>query len=334
MKNRLILAVAAFALLAGAIVYLRPSLPEAPIVPPQPQPEAPAAASPDASTSGSDSPLDIDRMMSHLGVLAHDSMAGRGTGTAGAAGARRFLLGELRALGVEPVGPDFEHTFSYGGGDAGVNLVARIPGAATRPGVLVLTAHYDHLGSPDGVVFNGADDNASGTVALLELARVLVDDPLDHSLVLAFLDAEEVGLQGARAFVANETVPLEEIHLNVNLDMVSRSAGTLWASGAHHTPELRPILEEVARAAPTTLRLGHDRPDAPEGDDWTQSSDHGPFHEAGIPFVYFGVEDHADYHQPTDDVDNVVPTEYLSSAETILLALRALDAALPPPPTR
>jgi hypothetical protein len=78
-----------------------------------------------------------------------------------------------------------------------------------------------------------------------------------------------------------------------------------------------------------TLRLGHDRPDAPEGDDWTNSSDHAPFHQAGIPFVYFGVEDHDDYHRPTDDFERVDPGEFTAAVRTILMAIRALDAALP-----
>src|SRR5690606_8288364 len=105
--------------------------------------------------------------------------------------------------------------------------------------------------------------------------------------------------------------------------------GLLWAGGASHTPALRPILERVAARAPVTLRLGHDRPGAPEGDDWTQLSDHAAFHGRGIPFVYFGVEDHPDYHRPTDDVERIVPEEFVAAVQTILIGLRELDGALP-----
>ena len=115
------------------------------------------------------------------------------------------------------------------------------------------------------------------------------------------------------------------------VDMISRSGGVLWAAGAYHTPALRPVLEAVAASAPLTLRLGHDQPSAPEGDDWTTSSDHGPFHEAGIPFVYFGVEDHPDYHRSTDDIERIVPSEFEASVTTVYAAIRALDAALPLP---
>ena len=273
---------------------------------------------------------DSTRLLHDLSVLAHDSMEGRAPGTAGSDRARAFLIHELEAAGIAPVGTEYERPFTWGDGDArgGINIVGRIRGREDAS-VIVLTAHFDHNGIRDGEIFNGADDNASGTVAALEIARLVAQAPLRSTLLLAFLDAEEAGLRGARAFVAEPPIPLDAISLDINLDMVSRSGGLLWASGAHHTPALRPILERVSAGAPVTLRLGHDRPDAPEGDDWTGASDHGPFHAAGIPFVYFGVEDHTDYHRPTDDFENVNAGEFVNSVRTILTALWALDAALP-----
>lgn len=295
---------------------------------------------PSAAAAG----IDSVRLMRDLGALAHDSMAGRGTGTPGAAMARALIVRELTAAGVEPAAGAWEHPFTWGeDGRPGVNVIGRIPGTGGPPAagapdpdaragsatLIVLTAHYDHLGVREGELYNGTDDNASGVAAALEIARIVAEAPLASTLVLALFDAEEVGLQGARAFVAEPPVPLPEATLVVNLDMVARSDGVLWAAGAHHAPALRPILERVAADAPTTLRLGHDRPNAPEGDDWTSASDHGPFHEAGIPFVYFGVEDHPDYHRPTDDVGLVDPGAFVASVRTIHMALRALDAALP-----
>jgi len=266
--------------------------------------------------------------MRDLGVLAHDSMEGRAAGGPGGARARAFLERELAASGVAPAAPRFAHPFEWTQGH-GVNLIGIVPGRTGAEPVIVLTAHYDHVGVRDGQVYNGADDNASGAVALLEIARRIAAEPLEHTLVVALLDAEEVGSRGAAAFVAAPPVPIERVALNVNLDMVARTGGVLWAAGAHHTPALRPILESVAARAPLTLRLGHDRPGAPEGDDWTNQSDHGEFHALGIPYVYFGVEDHPDYHRPTDDVERVDPGEYVAAVRTILLGLRALDTALP-----
>jgi Zn-dependent M28 family amino/carboxypeptidase len=145
------------------------------------------------------------------------------------------------------------------------------------------------------------------------------------SVVVALFDAEEMGLRGARAFVRGPAVPGEAIALNVNLDMVSHSAsGELWVAGTHHSPALRPVLDSVARTAPVTVRFGHDTPDLPAAQNWTTQSDHGAFHAAGIPFVYFGVEDHADYHQPTDDPETITPGFFVRAIATILEAVRRL----------
>jgi len=275
-------------------------------------------------------PVDSARLLADVAVLAHDSMEGRETGTPGSARTQTFLTSALREAGARPFGSGLAQPFASARG-SGVNLVGAVPGRSDANEVIVLTAHYDHLGVRDGQIYNGADDNASGVGAVLEITRLIAAEPMAHTLVVALLDAEEMGARGARAFVAASPVPVERIALNVNLDMVSRTDGLLWAGGASHTPALRPVLERVASRAPVELRLGHDRPGAPEGDDWTQLSDHVAFHERGIPFVYFGVEDHADYHRPTDDVERIDPAAYVAAVRTILAALRELDDALPLP---
>ena len=271
--------------------------------------------------------LDSVRLLHDLSILSADSMEGRAPGTRGGQRARTYLSRALADAGAEPLGGSYAHPFDWNGG-RGENLVAIVPGAL-REAFIVLTAHFDHRGVREGQIFNGADDNASGVAAVLEVVRRTVESPLRHTLVVALLDAEESGLRGAHAFVDDPPVPLGAIRLNVNLDMVARTDGLLWASGAHHTPALRPVLERVASDAPLTLKLGHDSPGAPEGADWTNASDHGPFHAAGIPFVYFGVEDHPDYHRPTDDFERIDPGEYVNAVRTILSALRTLDGALP-----
>jgi len=101
----------------------------------------------------------------------------------------------------------------------------------------------------------------------------------------------------------------------------------LYAAGAFHRPFLEPMLNAVAAEAPVSLKLGHDDP-ALGSDDWTQQSDHGPFHEAGIPFVYFGVEDHEDYHQPSDDFETVPQDFFLRAIETVVMATETFDAEL------
>lgn len=261
-------------------------------------------------------------MVDALHVLAADSMEGRQTGTPGNARARRFLLAQLRSIGVTPLVPGYEHHFDFtsrqGAALKGVNLLGVVRGTVEPERYIVVTAHFDHLGMRDGEIYNGADDNASGTAAVLEFARRLQAAPPRHSVILALFDAEEMGLRGAAAFVDAPPVPRESIVMNINMDMVSRSEeGLLWAVGTSHYPQLKPIVEAVAAQAPVTLRMGHDTPSDTPGYDWTFSSDHGPFHRAGIPFLYFGVEDHAGYHQPSDIAGDITPEFYINAVETV-----------------
>lgn len=278
--------------------------------------------------------VDTAQIMVDLRVLAADSMEGRAAGSEGGARARRFLRGEFEALGLQHYGDGFEHRFRFernGEAVQAVNLIGYVAGREATGPVIVVTAHYDHVGVQNGEIYNGADDNASGVAALLALGRHLRENPPTHTILLAALDAEEMGLRGAGAFLEAPPIPLERIALNVNFDMVSRGdRGELYAVGTHHYPQLRPVLEEVARDAPITLLLGHDSPDLPPGEDWTMMSDHAAFHRAGIPFVYFGVEDHPDYHRPSDTADRVDPAFFAGSVATIIAAVERLDAALGP----
>ncbi|HUG28331.1 MAG TPA: M20/M25/M40 family metallo-hydrolase [Gemmatimonadales bacterium] len=270
-------------------------------------------------------------MVDALYVLAADSMEGRQTGTPGNERARRFLLAQLRGIGVAPLGGSFEHPFDFttrqGAAMQGINLLAVVRGTVEPERYIVLSAHFDHVGVRDGEIYNGADDNASGTAAVLEIARRLRAAPPRHSVILALFDAEEMGLRGAAAFVESPPVPRESIMLNLNMDMVSRSEeGLLWAVGTSHYPQLKPVIEAVAAQAPVTLRMGHDTVSDTPGYDWTFSSDHGPFHRAGIPFLYFGVEDHEGYHKPSDDAEAITPEFYLNAVETVWRVFRMVDS--------
>jgi Zn-dependent M28 family amino/carboxypeptidase len=298
-----------------------------------PPPAAGGPGYPAPSAAASAETLDVERMLEDLSVLAADSMEGRRTGTEGNAMARRYLEGRFAEIGLRAFGDGYRQSFDFtnrqGEELVGHNLIGHIRGTRHPERYLVLTAHYDHLGIRNGQIYNGADDNASGTAGILAIAEWLTRHPPEHSVIIAALDAEEMGLAGARAFVASPPVPLASMALNVNLDMVSRNEhNELYAAGTYHYPFLRPPLERVAVYAPVTLRFGHDSPDLPRGEDWTMQSDHGAFHEVGIPFVYFGVEDHPDYHRPTDTVENIDPDFYGRAVQTILEAVRVLDAHL------
>lgn len=277
--------------------------------------------------------IDGAHLVEDLSVLANDSMEGRRTGTPGSARARRFILDEIESLSLPAPAAGRTQEFDLRGvggapGAEGTNVMAVVPGSELPGRYIVVSAHYDHLGIRNGEIYNGADDNASGSAALLVLAEYFSEHRPHHSLLFTWFDAEEEGLLGSRAFLADPPVPLDSIVLDVNLDMVSRSASSqLYAAGPHHYPFLQPLVDEVAGRSHIELLTGHDSPGLPPGDDWTDASDHGPFHRAGIPFLYFGVEDHPGYHRPTDTFENVTLDFYVEAVRTIADFVRVADGA-------
>ena len=286
-----------------------------------------------AQTAPSSKVIDAARLLADIKTLAADEMEGRGVGTPGGAKARAYVAERFKEAGLEPFGGTFLQPFEYTNRRnekiAGTNVVGVIKGRKNPERFIVVTAHYDHVGARNGVVFNGADDNASGTAALFALARYFKKNRPAHSIVFAALDSEEAGLEGAKKFVAAPPVKIERIVLNVNMDMISRSErGELYAVGTSHYPFLKSYLVAAAAKAPVKLLFGHEPPASTGQDDWTSQSDHAAFHAAGIPFIYFGVEDHPDYHRPTDDFEKIDQAFYVRSVETILDALKRFDAAL------
>lgn len=277
--------------------------------------------------------INAEQLLADARTLADDRMQGREAGTEGGAKARAYLLGRLKETGIKPLsGDSFEQPFDFktraGEARRGVNLVGHVKGRDESGKLIVVTAHYDHLGVRGGQIYNGADDNASGTAALLAMAAHFNREQPRHTIVFAALDAEEHGLQGAAALVKRMSEEKRVVALNVNMDMVGHGEkGELYAAGTYHTPALKPLLEGVAKGAPVKLLLGHDRPEQGQ-DDWTRQSDHYQFHRAGIPFIYFGVEDHKDYHKPTDTFSTLTQDFFVRAAETILEAVRTFDENL------
>ena len=275
--------------------------------------------------------LDSVRLLADLSALAADSMEGRRIGTPGGARARAYLLRAIARIGLphlrdSPEMP-FVATARTGAGVAGVNLAGVVRGTVHPNRYLVVSAHYDHLGIRAGETFNGADDNASGTAAVLALAAWSMAHPPQNSILFVWFDGEESGELGANAFLEHPPVPLEQIAADVNLDMVGRNAlGELYAAGATPWPVMRPLLAGLAGVALVALRQGHDSGTGQAN--WIHQSDQGPFNDRGIPFVYFGVEDHPDYHKATDDVERIEPGFYYRSARTIAEFVRRLDGSL------
>lgn len=277
--------------------------------------------------------IDSTQLLGDVQYLSSDELEGRRTGEPGNILAQNYIEERFRSLNLQMVGDSYRHLFDFTNNrtdeefvDA-VNLIGYVQGSSNENRFIVVTAHYDHLGMSDGEIFNGADDNASGTGGLLAAARYFsTNTPQNNILFIAF-DAEEQGLSGARVFVGNPAIPLDQIAVNVNMDMISTNfEDEIYAVGTAHYPFLKPLIEESVTDAAITVSYGYDTDEWPQN--WTLSSDHGPFHQQGIPFVYFGVVDHAHYHQPTDTFESINPDFYLKAVETIIGVIKNLDGNL------
>lgn len=274
--------------------------------------------------------VDAAQIFHDVETLAADDMEGRLAGSPGGEKARAYVLGRLKEAGVAPLSGGFERPFTFAsrtqGERKGANLVGVIRGSRDPDRYIVLTAHYDHIGVRNGQVFNGADDNASGVAALLAVAAHFSKTKPEHSLLIAALDAEEAGLQGARALMRDPPVPVSAMIVDVNMDMVGRDPNNkLFATGVYHYPFLKPYLEKSAQP-PVVLAFGHDVPGQEE--DWTRDSDHYVFHEAGIPWIYFGVEDFDQHHKATDDSATIGRTFLAGAAATVIAAVHEFDSHL------
>jgi len=267
-------------------------------------------------------------LLKDVEILSSDAYEGRKTGTKGAVMARKYLTDRLKEIGLKPYPTQlsYEQAFEIKGRDGaeaiqGINLVAFIPGKSDN--VIVISAHYDHIGIIKNEIYNGADDNASGVAGLLQFAKYFSKNKPNNSLIFAIFDGEEMGLQGAKAFLANSPVSLEKIKLNINMDMISHNdKGELYAVGTFKYPELKPYF--ITTNPNIKVLFGHDDPKLGK-EDWTNQSDQGAFNAKNIPFLYFGVEDHKDYHKATDEYQNINKAFFIDAANAIQEVIINID---------
>ncbi|UKT62310.1 M28 family peptidase [Pedobacter mucosus] len=266
------------------------------------------------------------QLLKDVEVLSSDTYQGRKTGTKGAEMARAYIIQRFQKLGLKSypqhVNYAQEFKFKARGTDVnGTNVIGYIPGKSAS--VIVVSAHYDHLGIIKDDVFNGADDNASGTAGLMKIAAYFAKNKPNNTIIFASFDAEEMGLQGAKAFVSNPPVPINTISVDLNMDMISHSdKGELYVCGTFKYPALKKYIDTTK----TNIKviLGHDDPKLGH-DDWTNQSDQGAFNAKNIPFLYFGVEDHKDYHKASDEYATITKQFFSNAANTVLEVVKSVD---------
>lgn len=271
-------------------------------------------------------------------VLSSDEFEGREAGTAGARKAQEYIATRFRAIGLKAFTTDYRQVFTrrqrsllhqilfgkerIAPSDA-ANVIGYVRGTRYPDDYIIVSAHFDHLGKRGDKIYHGADDNASGTAALLAIAKYFSANPPEHSMIFAAFDAEEKGLQGSRAFVASPPVKSDSILLDVNMDMIGRNIrNEIFVSGTYQEPELRAYVTPLRSMTPLMLLMGHDhpRPIWDTENDWTFQSDQGAFMEADIPALYVGVDSTKDYHKPTDTFDKI-DQKFLGSAAELVTAL-------------
>ena len=221
----------------------------------------------------------------HVLYLSSAECAGRETGTEGEKKAAAYIEAAFRAAGLEVRLQEFQ-----GHGTTGRNVIGIARGASAE--AVVVGAHYDHLGEAKGGWHAGADDNASGTAVLIELARRLGRRPAGRTVVLAAFSGEEMGILGSRAYVREPAVALEKTVAMVNLDMVGRLRESLVVFGADSGDLFKRFLED------SPVKIAYNR-------DPIGPSDHTAFYLKGVPAVHLFTGAHADYHKPSDTAEKV-----------------------------
>jgi hypothetical protein len=283
--------------------------------------------------------ITAEDLKKHLYIIAADSMEGRETGSAGQKKAGRYLISQYQKNEVsfpkgatsyyQPI-PAAYLNKKYGGnlGDS-ENIWAFIEGSEKPNEIVVVSAHYDHVGTKDGEVYNGADDDGSGTVALLELAQAFqIAKKEGHgpkrSILFLHVTGEEHGLHGSRFYSENPLFPLENTVADVNIDMIGRrdeihpnTNNYVYIIGANRLSSDLDFVCAIMNQKYVNLDLDYRFNDPKDPNHFYERSDHYNFAKHGIPAVFFFNGVHADYHKKTDEPDKI---EYDALAKRAQLA--------------
>jgi hypothetical protein len=191
------------------------------------------------------------------------------------------------------------------------NVLGYIEGTDLKEEIIVLSAHFDHLGMHDNTIYRGADDNGSGTASLLELARVLMEMkqagfPLRRSILIMPLNAEEKGLLGAAHFVTDPVFPLNRIVTDLNIDMIGRiddrhsDSNYVYLIGSNRLSDSLHVISEKANQTYTNLSLDYTFNHPQDPNRFYYRSDHYHFAKNNIPVIFYFSGIHVDYHKPGD----------------------------------
>ena len=280
---------------------------------------------------------DLER---HLNILASDSLEGRETGKKGQKMAADYIANHFREIGIPPYKKDtYYQKFKVKSGRhvckcedcdvgfvkqlfgkkrriKGENVLGYIEGGDLKNELIVITAHYDHLGKHDSLVFNGADDDGSGTVAALEIAEAFIlakkaGKGPRRSVLIMPVSGEEKGLLGSKYYTDNPIFPLKNTVANLNIDMIGRlddwhdTANYVYLIGADRlSQELHDISERVNKEY-IGLNLDYKFNEEDDPNRYYYRSDHYNFAKNNIPVIFYFNGVHEDYHKVSDTVEKI-----------------------------
>jgi len=246
-----------------------------------------------------------DSLRSRVEYLASPSLHGRAAGSGDDEIVAQYIDGELTRAALVPDEQETSRTQTFlcdAGRGFSYNVIARLPGTVYPDQIVIVGAHHDHLPPSLGVWFPGADDNASGSALLLEVAQALaLQGPQARTVIFAAFGAEEYDLVGSTAWIQKRFTAQRRPTVMLNADMVGHVAtGGLQARGLDPNGALAHAIEVIAKrnglSSSAALVLT---------EDCGCGSDHMPFHDIGVPVAFFHTGLHADYHEPTDTPDTL-----------------------------
>jgi len=276
--------------------------------------------------------ITANNLKDYLYVLASDSLQGRETGTAGQIDAANYIASFFKEIGIPPYKYNtYFQKFKvrlvkhYGKQNKkndkkyvkGENIIGFIEGSDLKDEIIVITAHYDHLGvKEDTLIYNGADDNGSGTSAIMEIAQAFMLAKKEgngprRSILIMPVSGEEKGLLGSKYYTENPIYPLENTIANLNVDMIGRidknhdNPDYVYLIGSDRlSSELHQISEDINKQY-FNLELDYTFNAEDDENRYYFRSDHYNFAKNNIPVIFYFNGIHEDYHKPTDTIEKI-----------------------------
>ncbi|WP_294202950.1 M28 family metallopeptidase [uncultured Chryseobacterium sp.] len=270
--------------------------------------------------------IKAEDLKKNLYVIASDEMEGRDTGSPGQKRAGEYMVNYYKSLGIsypkalgsyyQKVPADFMKKRGGRNLPDSENILAFIEGSEKPQEIVVISGHYDHVGTRNGVVYNGADDDGSGTVAVMEIAKAFqaakkAGNGPKRSILFLHVTGEEHGLFGSEYYTDHPVFPLANTVVDLNIDMIgrddpeNRGKQYVYVIGSEMLSSQLKVINEAANKMTNNLELNYRYDDPNDTERLYYRSDHYNFAKNNIPVAFFFDGIHEDYHKPTDDVEKI-----------------------------